>query len=63
MYAVGRYSIKAQRENAATRRSAWNEYRRNGLHLTGTEVADWLNHLDPDVDIEPPVSSAGKSAT
>lgn len=61
--AVGMYSIRAQREDAAKRRHAWDEYRRHGLSLTGAEVTDWLDRLDPDVDVEPPVSSANKSAT
>lgn len=34
--------------------NAWNDYQKNGLHLTSDEVYDWLEKLEAGEDISAP---------
>jgi len=34
--------------------AAWEDYQRTGLHLTNTEVKDWLTQLATGNNVEPP---------
>lgn len=42
--AIQEYAERAEAREAFEQeaRNAWEEYRNNGLHLTGQEVRDWL---------------------
>jgi len=33
---------------------AWEAFRSNGLHATGTEVDGWMSQLEEGNDVEPP---------
>ncbi|MDP1659100.1 MAG: CopG family transcriptional regulator [Methylotenera sp.] len=35
--------------------NAWEQYQKDGLHVTGDDVNNWLDQLANGIDAEPPV--------